>query len=410
MGSDLTGSGKIYLKSEEIIDQALINDLFKISKNDKVRQNSILTVSPNHIKSVFDKKLIAAKVDFLYETYATDLLVDEKGYSAGALVGNRSGRQAIKAKVIVDASHYAWFAKLAKLNFSQLNNQSVDFKRLIMGGKARPEAKKLDWKVKVLSGSKKNNKVKSSFMAVYEYGATYTLNEESFAELINLDHQLRLKSYQEDQEFSSELMIGLPQKKLSTEQVSSVEKFHRDSFFSKSQPYIFVAGPAANLDQALAKSLMRPHTKVRLAEFISKEVLASLANRADLDAVKLDNISQESEKLGEIKELLNGPRGNLKSTSEFIQTDGGNLAVLGEFDTVVVGGGTGGAPAGIAAAREGAKVLMVEANHSLGGVGTMGLIAKYWYGNRVGFTKEVDDAVNRDSRSWDVHKKSHWLF
>jgi hypothetical protein len=70
-----------------------------------------------------------------------------------------------------------------------------------------------------------------------------------------------------------------------------------------------------------------------------------------------------------------------------------DLPVLGRYDVVVAGGGTGGAPAGIAAAREGAKTLVLEVQHGLGGIGTLGLISSYWYGNRVGFTTELDAAV-----------------
>ena len=66
------------------------------------------------------------------------------------------------------------------------------------------------------------------------------------------------------------------------------------------------------------------------------------------------------------------------------------IPVLGAYDVVVVGGGTGGAPAGIAAARQGASTLVVEYLHGLGGVGTMGLIGKYYHGHREGFTKEID--------------------
>lgn len=87
--------------------------------------------------------------------------------------------------------------------------------------------------------------------------------------------------------------------------------------------------------------------------------------------------------------------------------------VLGRFDVVVAGGGTGGAPAGIAAAREGAKTLVLEVQHGLGGIGTIGLIAAYWYGNRVGFTAELDKAVMaldaysraKDGRVWSPELK-----
>ncbi len=63
--------------------------------------------------------------------------------------------------------------------------------------------------------------------------------------------------------------------------------------------------------------------------------------------------------------------------------------MLGRYDVVVIGGGTGGAPAGIGAARQGAKTLVVEYLHGLGGVGTEGAIASYYWGNRVGFHRHV---------------------
>jgi flavin-dependent dehydrogenase len=79
------------------------------------------------------------------------------------------------------------------------------------------------------------------------------------------------------------------------------------------------------------------------------------------------------------------------------------IPVIGEYDVVVVGGGTGGAPAAIGAGRRGARTLLVEYLHSLGGVGTAGFIAKYYHGNRVGFTGEIDRKVvefeKEDTRS-----------
>ncbi len=62
-------------------------------------------------------------------------------------------------------------------------------------------------------------------------------------------------------------------------------------------------------------------------------------------------------------------------------------------DVYVAGGGTGGAPAAIAVGREGGRALLVEYLPGLGGVGTEGRIASYYFGNRVGFTEEIDAAL-----------------
>jgi hypothetical protein len=51
------------------------------------------------------------------------------------------------------------------------------------------------------------------------------------------------------------------------------------------------------------------------------------------------------------------------------------------YDVIVCGGGPAGFTAAIAAAESGAKVLLVERKHQLGGVGTSGLVS-HWLGGR----------------------------
>ena len=73
-------------------------------------------------------------------------------------------------------------------------------------------------------------------------------------------------------------------------------------------------------------------------------------------------------------------------------------------DIVVIGGGTGGAPSAIAAARSGVKTIVVEWLNVLGGVATEGRIGGYYHGNRKGFTAELDAAVRTVSQNRYVGK------
>ncbi len=60
--------------------------------------------------------------------------------------------------------------------------------------------------------------------------------------------------------------------------------------------------------------------------------------------------------------------------------------------------------------------MVIEYLYGLGGVGTMGLISSYYHGNRVGFTKEINEGVaafdgknNRlSSASWNPEHKIEW--
>ena len=76
------------------------------------------------------------------------------------------------------------------------------------------------------------------------------------------------------------------------------------------------------------------------------------------------------------------------------------LPVLGTYDVVVIGGGTSGAAAGIGAARQGARTLVVEYQEGLGGVGTLGLIGRYHRGLRIGFTAEVPAQGGEAKMEW----------
>lgn len=59
--------------------------------------------------------------------------------------------------------------------------------------------------------------------------------------------------------------------------------------------------------------------------------------------------------------------GNVVSETE-------QIPVYGEYDVVVIGGGMAGVGAGIAAAKEGAKTIIIENTSALGGLATMGIV------------------------------------
>jgi len=93
------------------------------------------------------------------------------------------------------------------------------------------------------------------------------------------------------------------------------------------------------------------------------------------------------------------------------------IPVRGDYDVIVCGGGLGGVAAAMAAARAGAKTLLIERNSFLGGVATAGMCCSifncYYTGDELrrlatsGIAVEVADAMAAAmgyGRKWHAHK------
>jgi ribulose 1,5-bisphosphate synthetase/thiazole synthase len=79
------------------------------------------------------------------------------------------------------------------------------------------------------------------------------------------------------------------------------------------------------------------------------------------------------------------------------------VPLLRETDVVVAGGGTSGATCANTAGREGAKTVLLEFCSGLGGTGTVGGVCAHWYGRYwTGFTIRNSHLVD------EVHKSINW--
>ena len=72
--------------------------------------------------------------------------------------------------------------------------------------------------------------------------------------------------------------------------------------------------------------------------------------------------------------LINAAGGARSSKGEHLNLTNNKVRIDGSWDVIVVGGGPSGCTAAIAAAREGAKTLLIEATGQLGGMGTIGMV------------------------------------
>ena len=372
--------------------------------------------TPMQVKRALDDALLNAGVQFLYGCYVTDVLRDGAGRPAGIVMANRSGRQAVKARVIVDATPRAAVARLAGARFDLCQSGTRIFKRIVIGGQMRQgehmRARKLPTPMYTSDGH--------AYDAV-EYTLAIAMKDGSFASFARAEQVARDRTWDAGQVDASEVLFQVPPDPMRGEGQQCCEwpgarKIDLDVFRPVGMKSLYVLGGCADVSRRAAERLLRP---LELMEVGTRIGLAAAAEARRIPSSHKAGVPSPHPRPVVTGTVRDDPAWmRVGSQTPQIKTEKCAVPVLGEYDVVVVGGGTGGAPAGIAAARQGAKTLVVEYLHGLGGIGTMGLIGKYYYGHREGFTKELDQGLAQlggqdegrsgEGQAWNSQLKIEW--
>ena len=375
---------------------------------------AIRPVTPMQVKRALDQALMKAGVQFLYSSYATELLRDAEGRPAGVVIANRTGRQAVLAKVIIDVTERANLARLAGAQFTPYPAGPQTFTRNVVGGSpAKDAGATLRSRPAPLTIVDR----KGDSFPVHEYQLQFPLRDGSFASFAELEQAARDQTWTPEAVDASETLFQVPPDSFRSRAPQTgpwpgAEKISLGSFQPAGTECIFALNGCADVSREAAAALVRPVNLMAVGARLGEAAAELASKQTALQAVRLAGAALREPVPGEVRESQNAA--NYRAGQKTVPTEVHGLPVLGEYDVVVVGGGTGGAPAAIGAGRQGAKTLLIEYLHGLGGVGTMGFIASYYHGNKVGFTHEIDLAVaeldGKNSRttstSWNPEHKS----
>jgi flavin-dependent dehydrogenase len=372
-----------------------------------------MIVTPMQVKHTLDQALLDAGVKFLFGCYQTNVLRDEKGNLAGIVMANRSGRQAVKAKIIIDATPRAIVARMAGGSFANYPADMQTFTRVVVGGEL------------INAPGVKSRKISATYQTprgtydVVEYTLTLPMPDGSFASFAQADQIARDKTWNLNQGDASEMIYQVPpdpmkgRRSISGDWVG-VGGLNIDAFRPAGVDRLYVLGGCADITRAAAAKMLQPNEFIQVGDHLGKAAAQQAKSITPGKGIRVADLSPRGQPSvqGQVMELLDNIRPGQKNT-EIIPSAMRAIPVLAEYDVVVVGGGTGGAPAGIGAGRKKANTLVVEYLHGLGGVGTLGLISNYYYGNRVGFTAEVNQGLadmkgQQGSSGWEVEKKIEW--
>ncbi|MEK6796036.1 MAG: FAD-dependent oxidoreductase [Spirochaetota bacterium] len=375
-GEDIAGTLRLWLEDGESASNSPAEKIWGADR----------FVTPARVKKRLEDMLTEARVEFMYASLPTDIVIDENGALAGVVIANRAGRQAVIAKSIIDASDNGLIARLAGAPFharafSRTHARTARW--VIIAETARDgegiSHRALDLPLTVFD--KMGRDPISSKARWHEYTITLSADDGSLRARASIEQMIRDRTYTPGQLYASETPFYLPAACIKS------DASHAHSMCRPETDYLWVVSGALDAAPDAAEMLLRPCAFMGLGDSVG---IAAAKEAASRGRIAHADVSVRS------KQTRSSPRGTIRipddarvASPERIAQKDHSLPILGTYDVVVVGGGTSGAPAGIASARSGARTLVIENLYGLGGVSTLGMIGSYWKGNRVGFTNSV---------------------
>ncbi|NLF22817.1 MAG: FAD-dependent oxidoreductase, partial [Lentisphaerae bacterium] len=335
------------------------------------------TTTPGRVKAVLARRLVDAGVQVVLGSMATGILRDAAGAISGLVIANRSGRQAVIAKGVIDATDYAWICRQAGCRFHPWTGGRVRFERNVLRAVAPPAA----------------DRAAPADFSCETLVLDLDLPAWTAAALNQAELQARAMTPPDGLLRGAERLFCVPPARIvGRAPLTDVRELDTPAalaaFETQEDPHLFALGGCADLSTDVAAQLLQPGALLAVGERLGRHAAARVTPRARQDGVFAPGTPGAQAGDLDVAEGLQGGR-PLPGSQARLPAAAGTLPVTGRYDVVVVGGGTSGAPAAIAAARQGARTLVVEYQEGLGGIGTVGMIAEPYHGQQIGFAREV---------------------
>lgn len=409
-------------------DEKSVGDTSAIDHVRFAQHPGYTALHPDKLKCGLEELLMNREIPFVYATLPTEILLDD-GEVSGVIVANKSGRQIIRVRNIVDTTETAISASLLgcplqkhrratlarydrSLEFFSANGEFEDGETEVphelnlfsnrvnvrYGYRGRNHVyvqygMELDYDNSIEMSHRREERAR---MAGMELAAYLTEHVSSFKKSV-----LSAASYELSGPFSlvternhlnqrsdfERLAVGHP----------SVICLYKDLYHDGNEEVLHPVH-ALRLGEQVAKWMIQHPLKASANGWISNSnSVHSVITENDLEISAASAFQDMWDKEVEIA----------RSTA---------IPVGRKAQVLVVGGGTSGACASITAAREGMSTVLLELNPGLGGTGTFGGVDSYWFGRRVGYAarieqwvKEVQQSIHYKGHKWNIEAKMHAL-
>jgi len=428
LGCDITATLRPWIKSGGI--KKLSDDLkTMLFGAEYIQEVSEAVETPLHLgalKKNLVKALREAGVDILFMSQVAGTLINQDRIS-GVVVGNKSGLQAILARTVIDCSEDYCVARMAGSKIKQVADQFTVSRVIEYFSVNDAKIESIDIpssmgisgnKIIIHPGAMGQGHAYVEFMiAITCDGINYKerMSWEAGARTITILLAEYLKKDQPEKfrdavivQASAELRLP-PLYSVDVNSANEIKHCHN----------LFVCNGSDILSKKWGgNELVKLNQKIisvvdaiseRVAEVKDSPETENLIVRMNQQEIALDSLSPKQQ-------------WDHRFGLEFYAVEVPAAKYLPQMDlcnVLVVGGGTSGASAAIAAGRMTGNVTLVEPFSGLGGTGTLGGINNYYHGYNGGFTEELDqkvkDMTDRISTSfkmssWNVEAKMMALF
>ncbi len=348
---------KLEVRKTDDVDRILLGEILILPPvEDSAEQPArILAPRPMHVKRTLDNALLAAGVKYIYSTYVTDVIRDEAAQPCGVVTVNRAGRQAILADVIIDATPRGDVARMTAAEFHQFPRGSHTLEYVVVGGEPQ-EVTRGSFAVKgAFQGVWPNPaETASGTFSLVNYSVPVNMPNASWDSWNRAEMILRDAAYHDDQQFTADTAFQVPPDPVHGQASSEANTFDAATLpLAVLQPKqvanLFLLGGCADIPREAAAQLLRPLNLIALGRRVGQAAATLAVSRKDNPtAASITGpppVPQPAVN-ADVAEVLIGMRPVQQLPT--IPDQARALPVLGTYDVVVVGGGTTGAPAGIA--------------------------------------------------------------
>ena len=379
------------------------------------------------VKRSLENRLFEHGVEIVYVSNVVQVIAD-KDQLQGIVIGNKSGRQAILSKLVVDCTETASVVHLTDQKFQDkigatTCSRTLEYthvKPLASKTIAVPPALKIkDNKVSIQQGYIGDHHYYIDCPMEFvdpKFDAKSVTNRE--AEVWERSQKVAEYLFQNVPAFKNSYFTnaayqlkGIYTPQIADKNYSKKRKYLNDKVIVRNKKVslgafatgfsnLFCISEAAMLSEKQTEFLKGSVGASKVGATVSERLIKNWSLLACEKEVKFIEESEKefAQKDVPFKEKYSPQQGKAYSR---VQLNNEKLPVIEEVDVLVIGGGTSGAPATYTAAKEGKKTMVVEMNPGFGGTGTYGAVQSYWGpGNYYGFTAEHIQKTNDINKSF----------